>query len=403
MARIIIPLLLMLGIFVSSSVSAAEWDLAANTKRLESVAPDYKNDKDIDKKFLDILNLTEKTKKSSEIYAEAKRIAENAGLAQSKYMDSFLYYMFVRSLGLYRTGTAEADFWLGQLKLFDKSHHLLAARLLRMKLTPKNSLEARTEAAQLVTWLQAQKPEFRVRAPEYTGTIFLGTKPRHDFVKGEAPKTYVLSHYRDSADPLAGFQDDETYVSLLDRIKAGREDVMNEMTALYRKKGKKAEAAGILFELAMLKVSVRDLAAAKTLLEQAVKLNPELPGAKQQLDKVKLELAYQAVAPPKTEAPVAEGSSAIPEHLYQETGYLTPADRVLSEAELHGRSAGELRAMRNEVYARYGRTFDALDLREYFSRKPWYRPSPAYSDGALSDIDRENVRIIQDFENRAVQ
>ncbi|HAS53504.1 MAG TPA: hypothetical protein DCS42_04895 [Nitrospiraceae bacterium] len=403
MGKVIVSLLLVLGIFVPLSASAAEWDLKANTRRLESVAPDYKNDKDIDKKFLDILNLTETTKKSSEIYVEAKRIAENAGLAQSKYMDSFLYYMFVRSLGLYRTGTTEADFWLGQLKSFDKSHHLLAARLLRMKLLPKNSPDVRNEAAQIVQWLQAQKPEFRVRAPEYTGTLFLGTKPRQDFVKGEAPKTYVLSYYRGSADPLAGFQDDETYVSLLDRIKSGREDVMNEMVTLYRKKDKKAEAAGILYELAMLKVSVRDLAAAKTLLESAVKLNPELAGARQQLDKIKLELAYQSVAPPKTETPVAEGSSAIPEHLYQETGYLTPADRVLSEAELHGRSAGELRAMRNEVYARYGRTFDALDLQEYFSRKPWYRQSPTYSDSALSEIDRENVRIIQDFENRAVQ
>lgn len=75
---------------------AEDWNLVKNVKALERVAPDYQNDKPIDKKFLDILDLTEKTKKDTELYAEAKKIAALPTLGQSKYMDSFLYYMLVR-------------------------------------------------------------------------------------------------------------------------------------------------------------------------------------------------------------------------------------------------------------------------------------------------------------------
>src|SRR4051812_23595568 len=98
--------LLALAIWPTYAI-AGNWNLSGNVKRLERLAPDYKDDKDIDKKFLDVLDLTEKTKKEDELYSEAKRIAANDTLAQSKYMDSFLYYMLVRAIGYDKTGTAE--------------------------------------------------------------------------------------------------------------------------------------------------------------------------------------------------------------------------------------------------------------------------------------------------------
>jgi hypothetical protein len=196
--------------------------------------------------------------------------------------------------------------------------------------------------------------------------------------------------------------DDETYVALLGRIKEGREDIMTEMIGIYKKAGKKKEAADILFQLAMLKATAKDFEQAKMLLDNAVKLNPEHTQAKHERDKIKLELTYQSLAPAQQPAPAKqEESTGIPDHLNQVEGYLTPADRVVTAAELQDRSKAELRVMRNEVYAHHGRVFQDADLHNYFSKKPWYRQNPAYSDGLLTEVDKENIRVIQEFENKA--
>jgi len=384
---------------------AGDWDLVKNVKRLERVSPDYQDDKLIDKKFLDVLDLTEKAKKSGEIYYEAKRIAGMTALAQSKYMDSFLYYMLVRSLSISKSGTAEADYWLGLLKARDKSPHLLAAQLIRLRLLQKNFPDIRRDAQLIVDWIKAQKPDMKVRPPEYTGNILLGYKPRTDFAGGDPLKLYKLSYYKDTVTPPAGFLEDDTYVSLLSRNKEGREDVMTEMIGIYRKMGKRKEASDILRQLATLKVNAKDYKQAKTYLDDAVRLNPDNSEAKKERDRIKLELTYQSLAPAAPAAPAVqekpEEALGIPENLKSVESFLTPPDRMITEAELQGRSKAEFRVMRNEVYARHGRVFQSPDLHDYFTQKPWYSQNPDYSDSLLSDVDKENIRIIQEAENKA--
>ncbi len=277
------------------TATAANWDLARNVKRLERLAPDYKDDKEIDKKFLDVLELTEKTKKETEIYAEAKRIAANPALAQSKYMDSFLYYMLVRSLEVQKEGTSEIDAWLNPLKAQTSSAHLLPAQLLRIRQLGKNASAAQAETESLVTWLKTRKPDFVVRAPESSGNLITGYGPRTNFADGDVPKLYKVSYFRSSAAALAGFQEDETYVALLDRIKAGQEDVLNEMIGIYRNAGKRKEAADVYVLLAQMKVGAKDYKEAAALLDNAVKMNPENVAAKKERDRIKLELTYQSL------------------------------------------------------------------------------------------------------------
>ena len=91
-------------------------------------------------------------------------------------------------------------------------------------------------------WVKAQKPVTKVRPPEYTGNILLGRKPRVDFAEGDPLKLYTLSYYKEAVTPPAGFLEDDTYISLLDRIKQGREDIMTEMVPIYRKAGKRDQA-----------------------------------------------------------------------------------------------------------------------------------------------------------------
>lgn len=298
MIKSLTALLMVLLMSVACAVYADDWNLVKNVRRLEQVAPDYKDDKVVDKKFLEVLDLTEKTKKDAEVYAEAKRIAAMPTLSQSKYMDSFLYYMFVRSTALSKTGTAEPDYWLGLLKGNDKSPHLLAAELVHMKLLPKNSPDIRADAQFLVSWIKAQKPDMRVRAPEYSRNMFMTYKPRADFAGGDFPKAYKLSYYMSSVTPIDGFLEDETYVTLLAQIKDGHEDVMTEMAGIYRKMGKRKEASDIVYQLATLKVNAKDFQQAKTLLDDAVKLNPENAEAVKERNRIKLELTYQSLSTP---------------------------------------------------------------------------------------------------------
>lgn len=288
---------------VASVAYAGDWNLAKNVRRLESVAPDYKDDKEVDKKFLEVLDLTEKTRKDAEVYEEAKRIATMPVLAQSKYMDSFQYYMLVKSIAASKGGIAEQDYWLGLLKASEKSPHLLAAWLVHMRQQPKHSPNIRTDAQQLVDWVKAQKEDMKVRAPEYTGNMLMGHKPRADFAEGDYPKLYKLSYYKSTVTPPAGFFEEDIYVAMLDKIKDGREDVLTEMSAIYKKMGKRKEASELLYQLAALKIKSKDFQGAKPLLDDAVKQNPENTAAVKERDRIKLELTYQSLAPAAAPAP----------------------------------------------------------------------------------------------------
>lgn len=74
-------------------------------------------------------------------------------------------------------------------------------------------------------------------------------------------------------------------------------------------------------------------------------------------------------------------------------------ERVLTDADLDGRGADELRLMRNTIFARSGRTFEDRALRDYFSRQPWYRP--AARPAKLGAVDQKNLAGIKLWETRA--
>ena len=313
MKKEMIALLPALLLGVVSVASAGDWNLVKNVKRLESVAPDYKEDKAVDKKFLEVLALTEKTRKESEVYEEAKRIATLPALTQSKYMDSFQYFMLVKSISASKGGVVELDYWLGLLKASEKSPHLLPAWLVHMRQQPKNSPVIRADAQNVVDWIKTQKEDMKVRAPEYSGNMLMGHKPRTDFTEGDYPKLYKLSYYKATVTPPAGFSEEEIYVALLDKIKGGREDVLTEMASIYKKMGKRKEASDLLFQLAALKIKAKDFQGAKPLLDDAVRQNPENTVAVKERDRIKLELTYQSLTPAVPVAPAVPVQQATPE------------------------------------------------------------------------------------------
>jgi hypothetical protein len=75
-------------------------------------------------------------------------------------------------------------------------------------------------------------------------------------------------------------------------------------------------------------------------------------------------------------------------------------DKPISAQMLRGLSLHELRLLRNEVYARHGRTFKSEWLMQYFFSQPWYQPSETFKDEDLSGADKQNVETIVAYENK---
>jgi hypothetical protein len=59
-----------------------------------------------------------------------------------------------------------------------------------------------------------------------------------------------------------------------------------------------------------------------------------------------------------------------------------------------------VRLLRNEIFARHGRTFKSKDLRQIFESTDWYKPDPNYSDDMLNDIEKKNIQFILDYEKK---
>lgn len=77
----------------------------------------------------------------------------------------------------------------------------------------------------------------------------------------------------------------------------------------------------------------------------------------------------------------------------------TPDQQAIPDFVLKGKSANELRLIRNEIFARYGYIFNSQDLSDYFETKLWYRPTNSNIDDKLTDVDKSNIEKILKFEN----
>jgi hypothetical protein len=64
-------------------------------------------------------------------------------------------------------------------------------------------------------------------------------------------------------------------------------------------------------------------------------------------------------------------------------------------------SPAQLRLLRNAVYARHGRVFQAKDLQDFFTQESWYQPDPAYTDARLTPEDKQHLDLISAAEAKA--
>lgn len=107
---------------------------------------------------------------------------------------------------------------------------------------------------------------------------------------------------------------------------------------------------------------------------------------------------------PANEEPADEEPEPEPEEPIEaepaDTGYIFPdsSSRLLTEDDIEGLSAWELKVARNEIYARHGRRFNSQELQNYFDSRDWYQGTVApgdFTDAMLSEIELANVRFLK--------
>ena len=72
--------------------------------------------------------------------------------------------------------------------------------------------------------------------------------------------------------------------------------------------------------------------------------------------------------------------------------------KVLTSSDLSGFSKRELKIMRNEIFARHGYIFKTDDMKKHFASKQWYEPKYNDVNNMLTEIEKQNIRTIQQLE-----
>lgn len=102
----------------------------------------------------------------------------------------------------------------------------------------------------------------------------------------------------------------------------------------------------------------------------------------------KAESGQIAMTPPKPLVPSSNAAGLYPE----------ASARILNGSELSGMTTKQLSIMRNEIFARHGYIFKTTDMKEYFGRQSWYRPSASDVSSVLTVIEKQNIETIKKFE-----
>ncbi|MBF2006209.1 MAG: YARHG domain-containing protein [Chlorogloeopsis fritschii C42_A2020_084] len=136
------------------------------------------------------------------------------------------------------------------------------------------------------------------------------------------------------------------------------------------------------------KTSIPKVVSPKPTLTPENSTSPTVSKASSQAPNHKSELKKPTSQPPKSQA-----LNATTTPLFQQ--------RLLTSADLKGRSAWELTIMRNEIYARHGRMFKEPKLQRHFESQSWYQPrypGEKFPDSVLSKIELKNAIMIREYQ-----
>ena len=81
--------------------------------------------------------------------------------------------------------------------------------------------------------------------------------------------------------------------------------------------------------------------------------------------------------------------------------YPQSSTQVIRKQDLSTMSAYQLKIMRNEIFARYGYIFrEGGKMDQYFRTQKWYDPQYQNVNSFLTKLEKENIKLIQQFDKR---
>jgi hypothetical protein len=86
--------------------------------------------------------------------------------------------------------------------------------------------------------------------------------------------------------------------------------------------------------------------------------------------------------------------------LFVDGDYKMASCKALTSEDIDHFENAELRLMRNEIFARYGYIFNDIKLQAYFSKKDWYKPRGKDVNKYLTQLEKDNIKLIQELENK---
>ena len=64
---------------------------------------------------------------------------------------------------------------------------------------------------------------------------------------------------------------------------------------------------------------------------------------------------------------------------------------------------GDLKIIRNTIYARHGYSFKNMPLRVFFDAQSWYIPMQIDIKSNLTRVEKENIKLLLRYEKNAVE
>jgi hypothetical protein len=80
--------------------------------------------------------------------------------------------------------------------------------------------------------------------------------------------------------------------------------------------------------------------------------------------------------------------------------FLHVSNPCLEKAFRHDIQKQYARLLRNEIFARHGRSFDTMEIERFFKSTGWYNPDPDFSAEMLNDTEKRNVQFIFEYEKK---